>query len=675
MTKLPPDYDERVYAGVLGKIIGVYLGRPFEQWSHAAITEKFGEIRGYVHDQLGVPLVVTDDDISGTFTFLRALADYGPQVSSKQIGESWLNYIIENRTILWWGGMGVSTEHTAYLRLKHGMSAPESGSIATNGKTVAEQIGSQIFIDGWGLVSPGNPEQAADYATRAASVSHDGEATYGAVIVACLVALAFVETDLNLMLDKALTFIPEDSVIARLIADVRVWHATGDTWQQGLQRIQAKYGYDKYGGGCHIVPNHALVIHALLHGGDDFSEALKIVNTCGWDTDCNSANVGCILGVKLGLAGIDKGYDWRGPVADRLYLPTADGGRGVSDAVHEARRISVLGRRLNGEAVDDSTQPLFDFRYPGSVQGFTVDGGTVNHEEHDGKRGLLVTPNSHTARASTPTFLLPSELNIGGYGVYASPKLYPSQTVRAILWAKDEADVSLFVDAYNAEDALVSILGPLTTFKAGEMVTLEWLVPDTGGFPIAKVGIETTGQVHLQSLTWEGCPSTSLKALKEGSVWKRAWVNGVSDAGSWDDTLHVVQNEGTGLYIQGCREWSDYEVEAEITFNMQERAGVAVHVQGMRRWIGLFLCRDGFVRLIQSLDGETVLAEGLYPYQFGESHRLRLGVIGQDFRAYVDSELILSGSAEVPLLTEGAVAFVVREGKINSKGLVVTANR
>ena len=29
MVKLTPDYAERVYAGVLGKVIGVYLGRPF----------------------------------------------------------------------------------------------------------------------------------------------------------------------------------------------------------------------------------------------------------------------------------------------------------------------------------------------------------------------------------------------------------------------------------------------------------------------------------------------------------------------------------------------------------------------------------------------------------------------------------------------------------------------
>ena len=47
VTKLtiPADYAERVYAGVLGKIIGVYLGRPFEGWHNRAIEEKLGEIQ------------------------------------------------------------------------------------------------------------------------------------------------------------------------------------------------------------------------------------------------------------------------------------------------------------------------------------------------------------------------------------------------------------------------------------------------------------------------------------------------------------------------------------------------------------------------------------------------------------------------------------------------------
>src|SRR5918992_5525133 len=199
---IPSDYTERVYAGVLGKIIGVYLGRPFEGWEHDRIISELGEIYYYVNDRRDLPLknntlVVTDDDISGTFTFLRALPDYGNSLNltPSQIGQTWLNYIIERRTILWWGGLGNSTEHTAYLRLKDGISAPESGSIALNSKVVAEQIGSQIFIDGWAVVVPGDPELAAVLAGRAASVSHDGEAIYGAQVVAAMEALAFFAFD------------------------------------------------------------------------------------------------------------------------------------------------------------------------------------------------------------------------------------------------------------------------------------------------------------------------------------------------------------------------------------------------------------------------------------------------------------------------------------------------
>ena len=71
---LPVDYYERVYAGVLGKMIGVYLGRPFEGWTYDQIMASFGEIKYYVNDRHDLPLrnhllVVTDDDTSGTFIF------------------------------------------------------------------------------------------------------------------------------------------------------------------------------------------------------------------------------------------------------------------------------------------------------------------------------------------------------------------------------------------------------------------------------------------------------------------------------------------------------------------------------------------------------------------------------------------------------------------------------
>ncbi len=88
-----------------------------------------------MHERLGVPLVVADDDISGTLTFLGALPDHGgtADLTPEQIGLTWLNYIVENQSILCWGGLGNSTQHTAFLRLKDGIPAPASGAIQTNG--------------------------------------------------------------------------------------------------------------------------------------------------------------------------------------------------------------------------------------------------------------------------------------------------------------------------------------------------------------------------------------------------------------------------------------------------------------------------------------------------------------------------------------------------------------
>ena len=86
-------YRDRIYAGVLGKIIGVYLGRPVEGWSYKDIRETFDEVKYYVHEAVGVPLIVADDDISGTFGFFRALEDHGynKHISAKAFGDTWLN--------------------------------------------------------------------------------------------------------------------------------------------------------------------------------------------------------------------------------------------------------------------------------------------------------------------------------------------------------------------------------------------------------------------------------------------------------------------------------------------------------------------------------------------------------------------------------------------------------
>ena len=46
-----------------------------------------------------------------------------------------------------------------------GIEAPASGSMELNGKVVAEQIGAQIFIDGWAMIAPGDPDLAVRLAT------------------------------------------------------------------------------------------------------------------------------------------------------------------------------------------------------------------------------------------------------------------------------------------------------------------------------------------------------------------------------------------------------------------------------------------------------------------------------------------------------------------------------
>ena len=42
--ELNKEYQEKVYSGVLGKIIGVYLGRPFEGWWYDRIIKELGHI-------------------------------------------------------------------------------------------------------------------------------------------------------------------------------------------------------------------------------------------------------------------------------------------------------------------------------------------------------------------------------------------------------------------------------------------------------------------------------------------------------------------------------------------------------------------------------------------------------------------------------------------------------
>ncbi len=697
MVGVPHDYLERVYAGVLGKMIGVYLGRPFEGWTYERIMAELGEIDGYVNERLPgkPPLVVTDDDLAGTFVFLRALPDHRNDIhlTPAQIGETWLNYLIEGRTILWWGGLGNSTEHSAYLRLKQGVPAPQSGSIALNGKIVAEQIGAQIFIDGWAMICPGDPERAADFARRAASVSHDGEALYAAQALAAMQAQAFVEQDIDRLLDTAVAPIPHDSTIYRLVQDLRDWHAGEPDWHATRARITAQYGYDRYGGVCHVVPNHALILLGLLYGAGDFQHSMRVVNTAGWDTDCNAGNLGCLLGIRNGLAGFASNPDWRSPIADRLFLVSADGGSVISDGLHVAYWVANIGKALAGEPpLEPKGGARFHFEGEGSVQGFRA------HPWHGGRPQIAnTTGHSRCGTRSlelryqgggallTPTFILPEEREISWYPFLASPCVYPGQTLRAGLTAGNALKARLLIQAYNARDELDTFCGPEVCMRPDEYTELDWRLPDLHGQPITAVGVavegesDTEGTAYLDYLTWEGEPQVHLMRPPGGGqpweppqMWRRAWVDGVDQWNAhFPQAYNLAQNQGRGLLIQGARDWRDYSVSAEITPTLLSAGGVAVRVQGMRRYYALLMCSGGRMRLVKVCEGEQILVERDYPWIEGQPCALRLQAQGERLQAWVNGEQFFDVVDRQDPLTGGAAALVCEEGHLSCDALLV----
>ena len=313
-------YMEKIYAGFLGMNIGIRLGAPVEPtiWTYERIQKTYGNIHGYVKDFINF---AADDDVNGPVYFLRAMLDdaWDRPLIPQDVARAWLNYAREGLGMFWWGGYGVSTEHTAYLNLKHGIPAPQSGSIEQNGQIMAEQIGGQIFIDTWGFINPGNPHRAADYGETAASVSHDGNGVYGARFICAAIAQAFLTSDVHEILNAALQEIPAVCTYRDVIESVIHFHKTHpDHWRACMDYLQTEWGYDKYPGVCHIIPNAGVCAMSLLYGKGHFDRTVEIATMAGWDTDCNAGNVGSIMGVACGLSALPAKY--RDPINDFIVL-------------------------------------------------------------------------------------------------------------------------------------------------------------------------------------------------------------------------------------------------------------------------------------------------------------------------------------------------------------------
>ncbi len=676
------DYIKSVYAGVLGKVIGVYMGRPFEGWTKQRLEEKWGLIDHYVNDDVNKPLVVADDDITGTLTFIRALEDSGLYAKNPTefFGETWLNYIIENKSILWWGGMGMSTEHTAFLRLKNGIKAPESGSIELNGKAVAEQIGAQIFIDGFGLVCPGRPELAAELAGRAARVSHDGEAVHAAKVVAAMVSAAFNEKDMARLLDVGISVIPSDSLIAEIHRNVRTWSQIDGDWRKTFNRIDAEYGYHKYPGGCHVVPNHAVMVMAWCYAPDNFRQSQAIINTAGWDTDCNAANVGCVMGVKLGLARINENYDFQGPFADRLYLPTAEGTRSVSDVLREALHLIQIGCRIMGWDIPAAPKKgaLFHFSQPGAQHGFMPEDQTDTIScrnvlsKMTGERCLEISfhglPGGY-GRISTPC--LASETVKGTYDVMGTSILSPGMKIRlegSVAEVCEPINIKAFL-RHGDSNSELKYSDIISQNRQGDFF-IELTIPDPGQ-PVRDLGLEiggaekASGRILLDAVRLSGQPQMTITASKllENHDFP-GWIKNFDAMRSGfksdvESTLYLIKNSGKGTMVTGTNRWQDYVFDAQVKIHMADGGGILVRHQGQRRYIALILRKDR-IQLVKEYYATSVLIEQKVDLPPGKTVNLSLQCIGPDIAALLDGKQI--GQVKIPELVCGGAGFIFENG-------------
>ena len=141
--------------------------------------------------------------------------------------------------------------------------------------------------------------------------------------------------------------------------------------------------------------------------------------------------------------------------------------------------------------------------------------------------------------------------------------------------------------------------GPALLLDPGVAQYFQWQIEELNGAPIAQFGLETrsdsaaSGRIYVDYIDWSGTPTTVFcRPDADGTMWLRAWINAVDHVGTrWASAFHLSQNRGTGLFIQGSRDWQNYAVEAAIISDPAKSFGLAARVQGLTRFYALRLDR------------------------------------------------------------------------------------
>jgi ADP-ribosylglycohydrolase len=345
----------KIYGAWLGRCAGCLLGKPVEMWKRERITNftkdtgnyplqyymssnvsediknkyqvsDFGfyaygtNVVGWINNVKGMPV---DDDTNYTILGLKLLEQYGFDFTNIDVAEAWINNL---------PAMHVMTaERIAYRNIISGILPPDSG---WRRNPYREWIGAQIRADIYGYVAAGKPELAADMAWRDASISHFKNGIYGEMFVAAMLAAAAVTDNIEEIIEEGLNQIPQRSRLTEGIQEVIKWKKEPINWEQALDRIHARYDETNFQDWCHTVSNAMIVCLAMLYGEKDFEKSIAIAVHAGFDTDCNGATVGSIVGMILGAKLLPK--KWIDPLEDRVSSTVA----GFSES-----KISDLAKR------------------------------------------------------------------------------------------------------------------------------------------------------------------------------------------------------------------------------------------------------------------------------------------------------------------------------------------
>ena len=259
--------------------------------------------RLYADDIDGMPV---DDDTNYVVLAQIIVDKYGKDFTPYDVSRAWLEYQSKNAYC--------TAERVAFCNFVNGYEPPQS---AMYKNPYREWIGAQIRGDYFGYINPGNPEKAAEMAWRDASISHIKNGIYGEMFVSAMIAAAAVTCDIEKIILTGLGQIPYTSRLYEDIMAVLKGYKNDVSQKECFNKIHEKYDeYTSYGW-CHTISNAMIVAASLLYGKGDYGKSICMAVETGFDTDCNGATVGSILGMANGIESIPE-Y-WTKPVNDTLH--------------------------------------------------------------------------------------------------------------------------------------------------------------------------------------------------------------------------------------------------------------------------------------------------------------------------------------------------------------------